>query len=88
MTTTLKKTDVVVVGLGGAGGIAVLPLAEAGLEVVALEAGLWHSPRDTHRMSSSGSTGGRTRCRRFTVRCPRPERTRARRTGRDQPDTR
>ena len=46
MTTTLKKTDVVVVGLGGAGGIAVLPLAEAGLEVVALEAGLWHSPRD------------------------------------------
>jgi gluconate 2-dehydrogenase alpha chain len=46
MTTTLQKTDVVVIGLGGAGGIAVLPLTEAGVEVVALEAGLWHGPRD------------------------------------------
>lgn len=46
MTTNLEKTDVVVVGLGAAGGIAVLPLTEAGLQVVALEAGMWHGPRD------------------------------------------
>jgi len=46
MTTELDQTDVVVVGLGGAGGIAVQPLAEAGLEVIGLEAGTWLSPRD------------------------------------------
>jgi gluconate 2-dehydrogenase alpha chain len=46
MAVNLKKTDVVVVGLGAAGGIAVLPLTEAGLEVVGLEAGMWHGPRD------------------------------------------
>src|SRR5215467_12623096 len=37
----LPKTDVVVIGLGAAGGIAVLPLARAGLKVVGLEAGGW-----------------------------------------------
>ena len=31
MATTLKGTDVVIVGLGAAGGVAALPLAEAGL---------------------------------------------------------
>src|SRR5262244_2561036 len=36
---TLKSTDVVVIGLGAAGGVAVLPLAQAGLDVVGLEAG-------------------------------------------------
>jgi len=41
MTVRLAATDVAVVGLGAAGGVAVLPLAEAGLEVVALEAGTW-----------------------------------------------
>ena len=39
MTQTLKTADVVIVGLGAAGGIAALPLAEAGLDVVGLEAG-------------------------------------------------
>jgi gluconate 2-dehydrogenase alpha chain len=39
MTTTLKGTDVVVIGLGAAGGTAVLPLAQAGMEIVGLEAG-------------------------------------------------
>ena len=31
MPTNLPGTDVVVIGLGAAGGVAVLPLAEAGL---------------------------------------------------------
>ena len=46
MTTKLPKRDVVVVGLGGAGGIAVVPLTDAGLDVVGLEAGTWLGPRD------------------------------------------
>ena len=33
MATRLKDTDVVVVGLGAAGGVAALPLAQAGIEV-------------------------------------------------------
>jgi gluconate 2-dehydrogenase alpha chain len=46
MTVTRAKTDVVVVGLGGAGGVAVQPLTESGMEVVGLEAGTWLGPRD------------------------------------------
>ena len=46
MTVRLNRTDVAVIGLGGVGGVAVLPLAQAGLEVVGLEAGAWLSPRD------------------------------------------
>ena len=46
MAVRLNKTDVVLIGLGGVGGLAVLPLTESGLEVVALEAGTWLSPRD------------------------------------------
>ena len=46
MTTRLKETDVVVVGLGAAGGVAVLPLAQAGLEVIGLEAGSWLTRKD------------------------------------------
>src|SRR4029077_6761846 len=41
MAQTLKKTDVVIVGLGAAGGVAALPLAQAGLKVIGLEAGGW-----------------------------------------------
>jgi len=41
MTVRLAPTDVVVIGLGAAGGVAVLPLAQAGLDVVGLEAGTW-----------------------------------------------
>jgi gluconate 2-dehydrogenase alpha chain len=46
MATSLKKVDVVIVGLGAAGGVAALPLARAGLEVIGLEAGDWLTPRD------------------------------------------
>ncbi len=46
MTTQLRDTDVVIVGLGAAGGVAALPLAEAGLNVVGLEAGTWLDQRD------------------------------------------
>ena len=46
MATSLKKTDVVIVGLGAAGGVAALPLARAGLHVVGLEAGSWLSTAD------------------------------------------
>lgn len=44
----LPKTDVVVIGLGAAGGLAALPLARAGLKIVGLEAGGWFRPAD-HR---------------------------------------
>ena len=33
MPTDLKPTDVVIVGMGAAGGVAALPLAQAGLRV-------------------------------------------------------
>jgi len=46
MATTLKKTNVVIIGLGAAGGVACLPLAQAGLEVIGLEAGSWLSTKD------------------------------------------
>ena len=46
MATNLSKTDVVVVGLGAVGGVAVLPLARAGLEVIGLEAGDWLTGRN------------------------------------------
>src|SRR5215510_5978682 len=46
MPTTLKKTNVVIIGLGAAGGVACLPLAQAGLEVIGLEAGSWLNNRD------------------------------------------
>jgi gluconate 2-dehydrogenase alpha chain len=46
MAIELKKTDVVIIGLGAAGGVAALPLTLAGLNVVGLEAGSWLTPRD------------------------------------------
>lgn len=46
MASRLKETDVVIVGLGAAGGVAALPLAQAGLEVIGLEAGTWLTRRD------------------------------------------
>jgi len=46
MATRLKETDVVIVGLGAAGGVAALPLALAGLDVIGLEAGTWLTRKD------------------------------------------
>jgi gluconate 2-dehydrogenase alpha chain len=46
MAIDLKKSDVVLIGVGAAGGIAALPLALAGLEVIGLEAGTWLTTRD------------------------------------------
>ena len=46
MPTNLKPTDVVVVGMGAAGGVAVLPLTQAGIDVIGLEAGTWLTPKD------------------------------------------
>ena len=46
MATNLKKTDVLIVGMGATGGVAALPLTRAGLDVIGLEAGTWLSPND------------------------------------------
>jgi gluconate 2-dehydrogenase alpha chain len=46
MATQLKPVDVAVIGLGAAGGVAVLPLARAGLKVAGIEAGTWMRPKD------------------------------------------
>src|SRR5580698_10326246 len=49
MPTKLKPVDVAVIGLGAAGGVAVLPLARSGLKVAGIEAGTWMVPsRDFH----------------------------------------
>lgn len=44
MAINLKPMDVAVVGLGAAGGVAVLPLCRAGLKVAGIEAGTWMDP--------------------------------------------
>jgi gluconate 2-dehydrogenase alpha chain len=44
MAIKRKPVDVVVIGLGAAGGVAVLPLARAGLAVAGIEAGGWMDP--------------------------------------------
>jgi gluconate 2-dehydrogenase alpha chain len=46
MATKLRETDVVIVGVGAVGGVAVLPLTQAGLDVIGLEAGTWLTKRD------------------------------------------
>ena len=64
MATQLQGRDVVIVGLGAAGGIAALPLAEAGLDVVGLEAGTWltrqrlrarRDPQQRPRLAAGGA---------------------------------
>ena len=64
MSTPNKQTDVVVIGLGAAGGTAVMPLCEAGLDVVGIEAGGSYAPRDFPadeiRTSTPGPSGSST----------------------------
>jgi gluconate 2-dehydrogenase alpha chain len=48
MAINLKPVDVAVIGLGAAGGVAVLPLGQAGLKVAGIEAGGWMDPRSFH----------------------------------------
>ena len=74
--------DVVVVGLGGAGGVAVEPLAAAGLNVVGLEAGTRAQSRATSRPTSCATTSaaGRRRRRSAIARFPSIGRTLRRRT--------
>ena len=81
---TDRRTDVVIIGLGATGGVAALPLAQAGLDVVGLEAGTWLSAGRLCRPTSSATTSaaGRSRCRRRIARFRRTGRTRRRRTRR------
>ena len=44
MAIKLKPVDVAVIGLGAAGGVAVLPMAQAGLSIAGIEAGGWMDP--------------------------------------------
>jgi len=46
MAIDLKRTNVVIVGLGAVGGVAALPLTRAGFDVIGLEAGSWLTPSD------------------------------------------
>lgn len=73
MAIELPETDVVVIGLGASGGVAVLPLARAGLRVIGLEAGTWMDPGRDYRadevhnnVRALVTTGARpaARCRR------------------------
>ena len=70
MAIDLKKTDVVFVGLGAVGGVAALPLARAGLDVIGLEAGAPGSRRAISRPTSCAtiSAAGRSRRKRRTAR--------------------
>ena len=49
MPINLEPVDVAVIGLGAAGGLAVLPLARAGKTIAGIEAGTWMDPsKDYH----------------------------------------
>ena len=75
MATRLKDTDVVIIGLGAAGGVAALPLAQAGIEVDRPRGGhLAHAPRlrarrapqQLPRLADGGAEGQRR-----SADCPR-----------------
>ena len=71
MATNLKKTDVVIVGMGAAGGVAALPLTRAGLEVIGLEAGNWLRRRTSPPTNCAICiAAGRNRCKRPITKFP------------------
>ena len=75
MAIDLRKTDVVIVGLGAVGGVAALPLARAGLDVIGLEAGTWLTPRDfAPDELRNNFAAGRNRPRRRTANPDPPDR--------------
>ena len=69
MATRRKKVDVVIVGLGAAGGTAALPLARSGLDVLALEAGGRLTPRDFVPDEVRNASATSWAARRPTARC-------------------
>ena len=84
MAIDLKKTDVVIVGLGAAGGVAALPLARAGLDVIGPRGRHLAARRAISRPTSCATTSaaGRSRRRRPTARSRRIGPTRRRPTRR------
>src|ERR1700689_2526458 len=60
MATNLKPVNVAVIGLGAAGGAAVLPLTRAGLKVAGIEAGTRMDPHSfkTHEAYNNGRAMG------------------------------
>ena len=71
MAIKLKPVDVAVIGLGGAGGVAVLPLAEAGLKIAGIEVGTWLDRTVSAPMKSTTMfAAGRTLSRRPIVKSP------------------
>jgi len=72
----LNKTDVVIVGLGAVGGVAALPLAEAGLDVIGLEVGDWLTRADF----APDELRNNVRCKRRTTKFRYIVLTRRRRT--------
>lgn len=46
MLPPAKDVDVVIIGMGGVGGVIAPRLAQAGLKIVALEAGSWRKPQN------------------------------------------
>ena len=86
MATELRRTDVVVIGLGATGGVAALPLAQAGsTSSGSRPARGWRRPTSRPTSCATTSAAGRTRSRRPTARSRRTVRPPRRRTRRGSP---
>ena len=62
MATTLKPVDVAVIGLGATGGVAVLPLARAGLKIAGIVGVnsilMMNDPDESRRLAMQNPAGG------------------------------